>query len=375
MPKPLRVGVIGATGQGGYGHGLDTAFKGVPGTHIVAVADINQVAAKKKATQIQAASHYVDYRKMLERERLDIVCIGPRWLTRRVEMVEAAAQAGCHIYCEKPFAPDLESADRMTAACKKAGIQLAMAHQWRAMPPIQRAIHDVTSGRFGKLLRVSTRPKDDHRGGGEELLVHGTHWFDLLITLAGKPQWATGHIQVGSRDATRRDRTDGTEPIGPITGDSISAMWGFEKGVRGYFESTAHLSVRGKSQFDNLYGVFLECERGAIHFRQPGDAWIYPAPKVLPDQVHLKWRKITIPGWHTDASGKPRDLRRTWIRHGNTVLAADLVQAIGEQRAPLSGLENAVAITEMVQGVYASHFQSGRRLPIPLTDREHPLAG
>ena len=375
MPALLRVGVIGATGQGGYGHGLDRAFVEVPGTSIVAVADHDQAAGRKKAAQLGLKTAYADYRKMLADEKLDIVCIGPRWLTRRVEMVEAVAAAGCHIYCEKPFAPDLVSADRMQRACKRARVKLAMAHQWRAMPPIRQAMSELKAGRYGRLLRASTRPKDDHRGGGEELLVHGTHWFDLLIAMAGTPRWSSGHIQVGRRDATRKDRTDATEPVGPITGDSISALWGFDNGVRGYFESTAHLAVRGKSNFDNLYGVFLECERAAIHFRQPGDAWVYPAPKVLPDHKQLAWHKITVPGWHTDADGKPRNVRRTWVGYGNSVLAGDLVQAIRNDREPLSGLDHAMAITEMVQGVYASHFSEGRRMKIPLGQRQHPLEG
>ena len=94
---------------------------------------------------------------------------------------------------------------------------------------------------------------------------------------------------------------------------------------------------------------------------------------MLPDQKHLAWRRITIPGWHTDDNGRPRNVRRTWIHHGNTVLAADLVEAIREKREPLSGLDHAMAITEMVQGVYASHLSGGCRLSIPLVVRQHPL--
>ena len=371
--RSLRVAVIGASGRGDYGHGLDTAFLDVPGTELVAVADHDPAGAARAARRVGVSRDYRDYRQMLATERPDIVCVGPRWLTQRVEMVEAAAAAGCHVYCEKPFAPDLVSADRMLAACRTAKTKLALAHQWRAMPPIRQAIADVAAGKYGRLLRATARPKDDHRGGGEELLVHGTHWFDLIIALAGLPRWVSGHVQVGHRDATRRDRTDGTEPVGPLTGDSISAMFGFPRGVRGYFESTAGLSIRGRSKFDNLYGVSLECERAAIHFRQPGDAWVYPAPRVLPDLKHLVWKRLTVAGWHTDKAGRPRNVRKTWIRDGNRVLAIDLVDAIRKDRAPLSGPTHALAITEMVQGVYASHFAEGRRLPIPLETRGHPL--
>ncbi|GIS63066.1 MAG: hypothetical protein CM1200mP2_52910 [Planctomycetaceae bacterium] len=111
MPRSLRVGVIGATGQGGYGHGLDRAFQGVPNTKIVAVADQDQWPGRKRPTPSEPTAATPISARCSTR-KLDIVCIGPRWLTRRVEMVEAVAAAGCHIYCEKPFAPDLVSADR-----------------------------------------------------------------------------------------------------------------------------------------------------------------------------------------------------------------------------------------------------------------------
>ena len=45
MSKKYRVAVIGATGRGNYGHGLDEAFQGVEGTELVAVADAKGLAA------------------------------------------------------------------------------------------------------------------------------------------------------------------------------------------------------------------------------------------------------------------------------------------------------------------------------------------
>ena len=76
MPRSLRVGVIGATGQGGYGHGLDRAFQDVPNTKIVAVADQDRAAGQKTADAVEANRSYTDFRKMLDAEKLDIVCIG-----------------------------------------------------------------------------------------------------------------------------------------------------------------------------------------------------------------------------------------------------------------------------------------------------------
>ena len=117
------------------------------------------------------------------------------------------------------------------------GVKIALAHQFRGMPPVQRAIRDVRAGKYGKLLRMYARPKDDHRGGGEELTVHGTHLFDMMIAFAGRPRWVSGHIAVGHRNATERDRREGNEPVGPIAGDSIAATFGFSSGVHGFFHS------------------------------------------------------------------------------------------------------------------------------------------
>ena len=122
----------------------------------------------------------------------------------------------------------------------------------------------MKASKFGKLLRVRTRPKDDSRGGGEELLLHGTHLFDLMMAFTGEPRWASGHITMDDRDATTDDTREGNAPVGPIMGDSISAVFGFDNGVRGFFDSTAGLAIPSQSNFDNLYGLSLECERADV---------------------------------------------------------------------------------------------------------------
>jgi hypothetical protein len=122
-----------------------------------------------------------------------------------------------------------------------------------------------------------------------------------------------------------------------------------------------------------VYGVTVECERATIAFRQPGDAYVYPAAGVLPDNAALQWEKTIVPEWHFTPEHLPRDIRRQWLHLGNQALAADLIEAIEQNRQPMSPLAHSILITEMVQGVYASHFADGRRVPIPLADRAHPL--
>lgn len=384
MPAPrYRVAVIGSTGQGDYGHGLDTAFVGVDRADVVAVADSDPAGLRRAGERLNVAVLFADFREMLDRVKPDVVCIGPRWVSQRVEMLQAAAAAGCHVYCEKPFVADLLSADVIARALQQHNVRLAMAHQWRAMPPVQRALADIRSGKYGRVLRMRARPKDDARGGGEELLVHGTHWFDLMIALAGPPRWVSGHIRVKGREATKDDRREGSEPVGPICGDSVVAVFGFEDGVLGFFDSTANTAPSSrrsashqqlKPAWDSVYSLTIECEDAVLQLRQPGDVFVYPANGVLPDLEQLQWKKLWIEDWHFTPEHLPRPIRQEWLAIGNRMLAKDLLDAIDRQRDPLSPLRHALWITEMVQGVYASHFADGRRLPIPLTERAHPLA-
>lgn len=379
MPKKTyRVGVIGATGRGGYGHGLDTAFQDVPRAEIVAVADADEQGRIQTAKKLRVTTMYADYHEMLERALPDVVCIGPTWLTDRLAMIEAAAELGCHIYCEKPLAFDLASSDLIYSLCEKHKTKLALAHQWRGMPPVQQTLRDLREGKYGRILRMRARPKDDARGGGEELLIHGTHWFDLMIAIAGLPRWVSGQVLVGERLANLADRREGSMPVGPIWGDSILSVFGFDRGILGTFDTTTGTAPYSRNPpvqnpaWDSVFGLTVECENATLQWRQPGDVFVYPAPGNFPDLEQLKWNRVWIEDWHFTKEHQPRPLRQQWLHLGNQALAADLIDAIEEDRNPLSPYQHGAWITEMVQGTYASHFAEGKRLAIPLENRVHP---
>jgi predicted dehydrogenase len=368
MNRTFKIGVIGATAQGDYGHGLDTAFGASERATILTVADDDPAGLKSAVDRLGVEHQYLSYERMLEEEDLDIVCIGPRWVTERVSMVQACAAAGCHIYCEKPLAGTLVDVDAICRAVEEANVKMALAHQFHGAATIVKTIKDLTDGVYGKLLRMYARPKDDPRGGGEELMVHGCHLFNLMIAFAGEPRWACAHMSVEGRDVETTDRREGTEPVGPIAGDSVTATFGFENGVRGFFDSTANIAPAEGS----LYGLRLECEHALLHIRSQAEVSIYPAPIVMPEKKELRWQRLIVPEWHMDSDGQPRDLKR-WLHDGNRALAEDLMDAIENEREPATSLKSAKVAMEMIQGVYTSHF-AGRRLKIPLEVREHPLS-
>ena len=101
--KKLRVAVIGHTGRGNYGHGLDTMWKKLPEVEIVAVADAD--AKGLAAAQMRlGARGFADYRAMLSEMKPDIVSVAPRFIDEHRDMVLAAIESGVRgIYVEKAF--------------------------------------------------------------------------------------------------------------------------------------------------------------------------------------------------------------------------------------------------------------------------------
>ncbi|MEQ1862897.1 MAG: Gfo/Idh/MocA family oxidoreductase [Chthoniobacteraceae bacterium] len=368
MSQKYRVAIIGSTKRGGYGHGMDVAFKDAALFEVVALADDDPTGLAATGKRLGLTRLYASYREMFAKEKPDLVGIGPRWVTDHVAMVTAAAAAGCHIFMEKPLAATLHDADAMLAACAKAKVKCALAHQLRTMPPVRAAFADIRAGKYGKVLRLYGQPGDDARGGGEELIVHGSHFFDLMIALAGAPRWVSGHFAVGGRDATLADKREGREPIGPIVGDSCAVMIGFDGGVRGFWNSTANLDRHGV-----IYGLTIQCEQATVCMRTRGEVFIYPGPAIEPENDKREWEKVWVADWHFTPDHKPAPLN-DYIHRGNHVLLRELVAAIEKGTEPTASLRDAVFVTEIIQGAYASHFEGGRRLPIPLAERQHPLA-
>jgi predicted dehydrogenase len=235
MAKPYRVAVIGRTGKGNYGHGLDTVWTALEGVEIVAVADEDEKGRTAAAQRLKAKQAYADYRTMLDKERPQIVSVAPRWLDCHRDMVVACAEAGAHIFLEKPMCRTLAEADEMITACERHHVKLAIAHQTRYSPRVQRIRDLIAEGRLGDLVELRGRGKEDSRGGGEDLMVLGTHIMDLMRLIAGDARWCFGRVSQGGKLVTKAEVRQGNEGIGPLAGDHISALYGHDKGIQSTF--------------------------------------------------------------------------------------------------------------------------------------------
>src|SRR5437868_2906835 len=157
MLKTYRVAVIGRTGKGNYGHGLDVVWKEIDGVEIVAVADEDEKGRTAATERLGTKNAYADYQTMLDKVQPHIVSVAPRYPDCHRDMVIACAKAGASILLEKPMARTLAEADEMVTACETHHVKLAIAHQTRYSPRLKRVRELLADGKLGDLLEMHAR--------------------------------------------------------------------------------------------------------------------------------------------------------------------------------------------------------------------------
>jgi predicted dehydrogenase len=370
MPGNYRVAVIGRTGRGNYGHGLDTVWQQIPNVQIVAVADENDQGRAAAQKRLGAKNAYADYRDMLKKERPQIVSVADRFLDQHRDMVVACAEAGASVFLEKPMCRTLAEADEVVAACEKCHVKLAIAHQTRYSPRLQRIKEMIADGRLGELMELRGRGKEDSRAGGQDLMVLGTHIMDLMRFVAGDAHWCYARAGVVEKDrvrpATKADVREGGEGMGPILGDHLTAMYGFDKGVVGHFSTQKVSRAAGeRDRFQlQIYG-----SKGVIQVTTGSmpAAHFLADPGWFPGRSRAPWQEITSAG-----VGKPETVKDGGLGQGNIWIVRDLIEAIEKDRQPRGSMYDGRAALEMILAVYESHRTRGT-VEVPLKNRRHPL--
>lgn len=158
--------------------------------------------------------------------------------TRHRAQVEAAAAAGKHVYCEKPFALAKADAAAMLDACARAGVTIAVGHHFRLMPSMKALRAEVASGAFGTIMHaegnyshdwLAATPPEGWRAAPEEsraggMTGMGIHVIDCFRHLIGPMR------RVSALSKTRALKL--------ATGDTTAALVEFENGATGTLATT-----------------------------------------------------------------------------------------------------------------------------------------
>ncbi|MBC7855165.1 MAG: Gfo/Idh/MocA family oxidoreductase [Pirellulaceae bacterium] len=364
MPAKHRVVVIGHTGRGNYGHGIDTVWSRLKDTcEVLAVSDPDESGRAEAAKRLGVSKSFADYRQMLDEMKPTIVGIGPRWVDQHRDMVLACAERGAHMYMEKPLCRCPAEADEMVAACQKHDVKLALAHQTRYSPKLQVLKEFIEAGNLGELLELRGRGKEDARGGSEDLWVLGSHVMNLINFFGGDPKWCFAQVKQDGQPIAKSHIKDGPEGLGPLAGDTVSAMYGMDGGATAYFGSKRNAN-------GGRFGLTIYGSRGVVEIL----TGTLPSVQFLPDPAWSAGRsgKAWIP-ISSAGVGKPETLKDSSADAGNHLAVLDLIAAIEQDRDPECSLEEGKTTIEMICAVFESQRTDG---PVqwPLKTRVNPLS-
>jgi len=353
----LKGAVIGHTGRGDYGHGLESIFSNRLNVEVVALADPDSEGRAKTSAKIGARRTYADYGELLEKERPSLVSIAMRQADQHHAVAMAALQAGAHIYCEKPFVTAPNESDEALLEAEKGGRKIAVAHTMRMMPVVVLLKQAIAEGLIGDMQELRAYGKQDARAGGEDMMVLGSHLFDLMRLFLGDPLWCTARVLREGRDITSASRRIVNDNVGYVAGDQVFAQFAFPKAVNATFTSAAKLS-----ETVGHWGIEFFGSKGAARINCD------IAPNVFV-------RRST--GWKSEGKTDAWELLDVSLvkspppqNHGPV---GDWLDAIAKNREPECSGRNGAWAVEMVMAVYHAAL-SGRRVSFPLVSRNHPLA-
>lgn len=272
---------IGMLGYAFMGKAHSNAFKTLPYMmyppvaipRLVSIAGRNVEAVREAARRYGYEKYTTDWRDLVADPDVQVFDNGgPNYA--HAEPTIAAAQAGKHVFCEKPLARTAEEAKAMRDAVEKAGVKHMVAFNYRFVPAIVQARRLLESGALGRVyhwravylqewgmdpvMPTSWRFQKETAGSGA-LGDLGSHIIDLARFLVGEPVSVMGMTKnwIGARPAGG----PGSEMVPSDVDDAFAALVEFESGALGTFEASRF--AQGRKNYNRFE---INCENGSLHF-------------------------------------------------------------------------------------------------------------
>jgi len=275
---------------------------------LIAICGRDEEAVAEAARRYGYEGYYTDWREMLEDDRIQLFDNGgPN--NAHAEPCIAAAQAGKHIFCEKPLARTGEEARQMLDAVTQAGVKHMVAFNYRFVPAIRLARNLIDSGALGQIyhframyLQEWIMPHyneakiwrlDKKVAGSGAIGDLGAHIIDLGRFLVGEMKSVSAMTKTFIDE---RPLPDGSGTGKVDVDDAFVATVEFENGAIGTLEATRFGGGRKNYEVLEING-----EKGSIHFNlerlnELQVFWVDEKPKetqgfhnVLVTEGHHPW--------------------------------------------------------------------------------------
>ncbi len=259
MANEVSIGLIGA-GRIGRVHAEHLAHR-IPGAALAAVSDIYLEAAEKLGSELNVPAVFQDHRRILDEKSIEAVLICSSTDTH-AEIIVEAAQAGKHVFCEKPVALDLNEIDRALSAVDEAGVKLQIGFNRRFDPSFARVREIVASGQIGEphILRITSRdptppPIEYVRVSGGIFLDMTIHDFDMARFLMGREiegVYAAAGVLVDTEIARVGDVDTAVVTL-HFSGGALGVIDNSRQAVYGYDQRVEVFGSGGVVSADNAY--------------------------------------------------------------------------------------------------------------------------
>ena len=375
MSRTINIGLVG---YGFMGRAHSTAYRQVwpffrPRLKPImkAICGRNEAAVRQAADSLGWETHETSWEQLVNREDIDLIDICTPGDSHR-DIAVAAAEAGKHIFCEKPLANSLGEAQEMLAAAEAAGVKHMVNFNYRRVPAVQLAKQMIDEGAIGEIRHWRALYLQDwivdpdfplvwrlrrEKAGSGALGDIGAHIVDLAHFLVGEITDV-----VGMTATFIKERPLPTEMVGPTAGaatqrgkvtvdDGVAFLARFDNGVIGTFEATRLATGRKNYERFEING-----SRGSLvfNFERMNELQFYS----LDDEPHCRgFRTILVTervhpyvnAWWPPGHG-------LGYEHTFTHAVADLLNAIAEDRMPQPDFAEGVrvqAVLEAVEGSWA----------------------
>jgi predicted dehydrogenase len=376
-----RVGV-GLIGFGWLGHAHSRSLRRIPmlfadrgfDAELVICADTVPERLAEAVEAFGYAEATPDWRRVVEHPGVDVVFVtAPNVL--HLELIEAAAAAGKHIFCEKPVGGTPEQTARAARVARAAGAITGVGYNYRWAPLVQYARQLIADGRLGRITNyrgrffsmygsdplnpLSWRYRLDQAGHGvtTDLLSHAV---DLAHMLLGPITRVVGTTETFIRERPlsagdshyARGRAD--DPRGAVTNEDYTGMLcEFAGGARGAFEASRTIVGPESQMAFEVYGT-----QGALgwNLERLNELQVY----LVEDELHTGYRTV-FGGERFPYHGSFVPGSANGIGFEDLVVIEDLefLRAVAEERPHQPGFDAALAFCD-VQAALLKSAASGR---------------
>ncbi len=271
----IKLGIIGA-GRVGRLH-ANILTSRVANARLLAIADIYAESAKSAAEEYGIPDYTSDASELIKSGTLDAIVICSTTDTHVGYIVEAA-NAGKHVFCEKPIDHDLSAIDRALRAVDANGVKLQIGFNRRFDAGHARIKRALENGEIGRphTLTITSRdpappPIDYIKVSGGLMMDMMIHDFDLCRFLLGdvEEMYAMADVMVDPEIGA----------VGDV--DTAKVMLRFENGAIGAIENSRQ-AVYGYDQRVEVFGSGGEARTGNVH---PNQVTISDAGSVRRDLI------------------------------------------------------------------------------------------